>query len=149
MAQNSDYVCLEFHFSSNSGPSRSFRTKKSGPSQNFDTWFVFRAEIKKKVNGSNLRPSQIYMHMYSRANISFNYFLGHLRDPPYLYRRFWFTICNPGIKRWILNSSIRKLFKYSLKGLQPTRRGYWWSIQFEDISCSCADWCIWIICGNN
>ena len=43
---------------------------------------IFRAEIKEKLNGSNFGPSQDFMHMPSRVNISFDDFLGHLRVPP-------------------------------------------------------------------
>ena len=82
MAQNSKRNGIRGRDSPNFWPSQNFRTKKSGPSQNFDTWLIFRAKIKEKLNGSNFGPSQNRMHMPSRDNISFDDFLGHLGDPP-------------------------------------------------------------------
>ena len=73
MAQNSDNLCLEFHFSSNYGPSR------------FDTWFIFRVEIKEKLNCSNFGLSQDFMHMPSCVSICFEDFFGLLREPPVWY----------------------------------------------------------------
>ena len=63
MTQNSDNICLEFHFSSN------FR-----PSQDFDMLVIFRVEIKEKLNCSNFWPSQEFMHMPSLVSICFNDF---------------------------------------------------------------------------
>ena len=37
IAQNSNHFCIALNFSSNFEPSQNFRTKKSEPSQNFDT----------------------------------------------------------------------------------------------------------------
>ena len=37
--------------------------------------------IKEKMNSSNFGRSQDFMHMPPRVNISFDYFLGHLRVP--------------------------------------------------------------------
>ena len=88
MAQNSKRNGIRGRGSPNFGPSQNFRTKKSGPSQNFDTWLIFRAKIKEKLNGSNFGPSQNRMHMPSRDNISFDDFLGHLGDPPVLTSLF-------------------------------------------------------------
>ena len=85
MAQNSKRNGIRGRDSPNFGPSQNFRTKKSGPSQNFDTWLIFRAKIKEKLNGSNFGPSQNRMHMPSRDNISFDDFLGHLGEPPVLF----------------------------------------------------------------
>ena len=89
MAQNSNRFFLESIFSSNFEPSRSFRAKKSEPSQGFDTWWIFRAEIKEKLNSSNFEPSQSYMHMPSRVKTSFDDFLSHLKVPP--VRKCWFS----------------------------------------------------------
>ena len=36
-------------------------------------------------NGSNFEPSQSYMQMPSRVNISFEVFLSHLKDPRVYY----------------------------------------------------------------
>ena len=111
MAQNSDYLCLEYHFSSNFGPSQNFRTKKSGPSQNFDTWLIFRAKIKEKLNGSNFGPSQNRMHMPSRDNISFDDFLGHLGDPPVQHKMkkvfFYFYRTSERIKRIVIEIELK------------------------------------------
>ena len=46
------------------------------------TRLIFRAEIKEKLNGSSFGPSQDFMHMLSRVNISYDDFLGHLRVAP-------------------------------------------------------------------
>ena len=54
MTQNLDNLCLEFHFSSN------FR-----PSQGFDKWFIFRVEIKEKLNCSNFGPSGFHAHAFT------------------------------------------------------------------------------------
>ena len=80
MAQNSNHFYFEFNFSSN-----------FGPSQGFDTWFIFRAEIQEKLNGSNFWPSQSQMHMPTCDMTSFNVFLSHLR---WLFSRtlpYWFA----------------------------------------------------------
>ena len=82
MAQNSNHFCLEFNFSSNFEPSQNFRTKKSEPTQNLDTWSRFRRENKEKLNGSNFEPSQSYACTESRVIVSFDDFLSHLRHPP-------------------------------------------------------------------
>ena len=54
MTQNSDNICLEFHFSSN-----------FGSSQDFDTWFIFRVKIKEKNNCSNFGPSGFHAHAFT------------------------------------------------------------------------------------
>ena len=68
---------------------RVFELKKCEPSQGFDTWWIFRAEIKEKLNSSNFEPSQSYMHMPSRVKTSFDDFLSHLKVPP--VRKCWFS----------------------------------------------------------
>ena len=67
---------------SNFEPSQNFRTKKSEPTQNLDTWSRFRRENKEKLNGSNFEPSQSYACTESRVIVSFDDFLSHLRYPP-------------------------------------------------------------------
>ena len=68
------------------GHLRIFELKKVGHLrillENFNTWLIFRAKIKKKLNGSNFGLFQNRMHMPSCDNISFVDFLGHLGDPP-------------------------------------------------------------------
>ena len=46
----------------------------------FDTWLIFRAEISKKLNGSNFGPSQDFIHMPSRGSICFDNF-GLCQEP--------------------------------------------------------------------
>ena len=97
MAQNSNHFCLEFNFSSNFEPSQNFRTKKSEPTQNLDTWSRFRRENKEKRNGSNFEPSQSYACTESRAIVSFDDFLSHLRYPPVPFR---IVRCNLPNSEW-------------------------------------------------
>ena len=61
---------------------RIFEPKKSELFREFDTWSVFRAEIKEKLNGSNFELSQD-PHAYAIMwQISFDDFLSSLRVPP-------------------------------------------------------------------
>ena len=80
--QNSQRNWIRGKNDSNFEPSQNFRTKKSEPSQNFDTWSIFRAEIEEKLNSSNFEPSQNHMHMLSCDMTSFDVFLSHLKIPP-------------------------------------------------------------------
>ena len=82
MARNSERNWIRGKNDSNFELSQDFRAKKSELFREFDTWSVFRAEIKEKLNGSNFELSQD-PHAYAIMwQISFDDFLSYLRVRP-------------------------------------------------------------------
>ena len=66
-----------------------FSSQKSELSRDFDTWSIFRAEIKEKLNGSNFELSQDPMQIPTCDLGSFDGFLSYLKVPP---PRIWFSL---------------------------------------------------------
>ena len=56
---------IRYENESNFEHSQNLRTKRNKRFQNFDTWSIFRAEIKQKPNGSNFELSQNHMQIES------------------------------------------------------------------------------------
>jgi len=99
---------FEFNFSPNFEPSRFFRAKKSEPLRQKDTWSIFRRENKRKMNGSNFKPSRFQMQSLSCDLTSFDDFLSHLTIPPVpAFQKLWFQ---PRLKIQPLgNSSLKNV----------------------------------------
>ena len=111
LAQNLKRNWIRGKSNSNFERSQDFRDKKSELTRDFDTWSIFRAVMKEKLNGSNFELSQDPMHIPTCDLGSFDGFLSYLRVPPVQYQSyFWLDKIRRTLKsnRCLLTSAISR-----------------------------------------